>query len=105
MSYDESDQICIILWTNFISSLFLIISILPIILCCCFNYAIGGNFQGLSLGVVNNEVMSIDECFDRSLITVEIQQFRCTFHKLSCRFINVFDDSVANKVSRMFLFA
>lgn len=72
--------------------------LLPIIAIFCMNHAIGGNVTGMVLGVVNNEVAHIDECFNSSLVTARKHDFDCTLRKVSCRFIDQIDDSVAVKV-------
>lgn len=73
--------------------------LIPIIGCLCLHFGVGGTIKGLTLGFVNNEVSSIEECFNRSLVTFDVHDFECTLHKVSCRFINEFDESIASKVS------
>lgn len=60
--------------------------------------AIGGNPVGLSLGIVNEELNSYQDCLNNSLITVERHEDSCDYHKLSCRFLHHLNDSVAIKV-------
>lgn len=60
--------------------------------------AIGGNPVGLSLGIVNEELISYKDCLNNSLITATRHEESCDYHKLSCRFLNHLNDSVAIKV-------
>lgn len=62
------------------------------------NYGIGGRIRGLRLGIVNDEVDSIEQCANRSLGRVETQERLCLPGKASCRFIDEFDEDVAEKV-------
>lgn len=62
-------------------------------------YGMGGRIDGLVLGVVSDEVLSHQECFNSSLKTFEIQGFDCVLSKTSCRFIEDFDQTVAELVS------
>lgn len=72
---------------------------IPLISNVLLNYAIGGRIRDLSLGFVNNEVDSINQCFNESLRTTNLNGFECHLNKISCRFINEFDDEIAKKVS------
>lgn len=72
--------------------------IVPILQVVFFYLAIGGNPIGLKLGVVNDEVMNYEECFNSSLITAFVNDGTCDVHKLSCRFLNELNDSIAIKV-------
>lgn len=78
--------------------MFVITTLVPIIGCIALHYGIGDKIN-VTLGIINNEVASLDECFNRSLITSEIQNFDCVVNKLSCRFINDFESDVVAKVS------
>lgn len=72
--------------------------LIPVIGCLSLQYGIGGKINGLKLGVVNNEVANINDCFNRSLITITTHDFDCMLNKASCRFINDFDTSDADLV-------
>lgn len=69
------------------------------ILCVCMQYAIGGNIKGLTLGIVNHEVTTVNECLNNSLMAFDVRGFHCKIHKLSCMFIDELHDNVAKKVS------
>lgn len=58
----------------------------------------GGFPEGLKLGIVNDEVEFISECSNQSLKTFHIQDYDCYLNKISCRYINEINDSVAIKV-------
>lgn len=62
------------------------------------NFAIGGNVTGMILGIVNNEVEYMEQCFNSSLTTASFEGFECTLNKVSCRFINQLNDSELVKV-------
>lgn len=70
--------------------------IVPILQIVFFYLAIGGNPIGLKFGVVDDEV-NYNDCFNSSLITTIAHEDTCDLHKISCRFIHEFDDSVAIK--------
>lgn len=70
--------------------------IVPILQIVFFYLAIGGNPIGLKFGVVDDEV-NYNDCFNSSLITTIAHEDTCDLHKVSCRFIHEFDDSVAIK--------
>lgn len=69
----------------------------PIFQLVCFYVAIGGNPIGLKIGIVDSEVSSYRECYNKSLITTFAHDDTCDLHKISCRFINHINDSVAEK--------
>lgn len=77
--------------------------IIPILGCVTLHYGIGGEIKGIKLGIVNHEVTFNDECFNNSLVTSEIRGYDCFLHKVSCRFIQEFDENVAEKVKFFFL--
>ena len=77
--------------------------LIPFIGCLCLHFGVGGLIREIKLGIVNSEVSSIEECFNQSLVTFEVQGFQCTPHKLSCRFIDEFDNGIAEKVSSLLL--
>lgn len=71
--------------------------IVPILQIVFFYLAIGGNPIGLKMGVVDDEINYID-CFNTSLKTALVNADEtCDLHKISCRFLQEFDDSVAIK--------
>lgn len=76
-----------------------IVTIFPIISYICLHYAIGGRIHDLTLGIVNNEVDSISECYNESLRTTDLIGLDCNLNKVSCRFIDSFDSGIAEKVS------
>lgn len=69
----------------------------PIFQLVCFYVAIGGNPIGLKIGIVDSEVSSYRECYNTSLITTFAHDDTCDLHKVSCRFINHINDSIAKK--------
>lgn len=69
----------------------------PIFQLVCFYVAVGSNPIGLKLAVVNDEVRNYAECMNSSLITTRITNDTCDLNKVSCRFINQLNDSVAIK--------
>ena len=71
---------------------------LPFFTVCFFYLAIGGNPKGLKIGIVDNEISSYQDCTDSSLITTFVHDGVCNLHKVSCRFLNSFDDSLAEKI-------
>lgn len=72
-------------------------AIVPMLQVVFFYLAIGGNPIGLKLGVVDDEIMNYEECFNSSLITTFIHDDTCDLQKVSCRFIHELDDSIAIK--------
>lgn len=70
--------------------------IVPILQIVFFYMAIGGNPIGLKFGVVDDEFYYHD-CFNSSLVTTIAHDDVCDLHKVSCRFVQEFDDSVAIK--------
>jgi ABC-type Na+ efflux pump permease subunit len=71
-------------------------AIVPLLQVVFFYLAIGGYPIGLKLGVVNNEI-SYAECNNSSLITAFVENDECNLHKISCRFLNEINDSIAIK--------
>lgn len=69
----------------------------PIFQLVCFYVAIGGNPIGLKLAIVDDEINSFKDCDNSSLITSYVHDYTCDLHKVSCRFINQINDSVAIK--------
>lgn len=69
----------------------------PIFQLVCFYVAIGGNPIGLKIGIVDDELSSFNDCWNSSLITTQLRNDTCDLNKISCRFINHINDSVAIK--------
>jgi len=69
----------------------------PIFQLVCFYVAVGGNPIGLNIAIVDDEVTSYKDCTNSSLITTYVHDSTCDLHKVSCRFINQINDSVAIK--------
>lgn len=72
--------------------------------CISLHYGIGGTVKDLSLGFVNNEISSINECFNQTFYASEIKDFDCFIHKASCRFINEIDNNIIAKVKKIFTY-
>lgn len=53
--------------------------------------------KGLTLGFVNEEVSSMSDCTNHSLITAKVEGFDCALNKVSCRFIFEINDDIAYK--------
>lgn len=70
----------------------------PIFQLVCFYVAVGGNPIGLKVAIVDDEVSSFKDCSNTSLITTFVHDDTCDLHKVSCRFINQINDSVAIKL-------
>lgn len=69
----------------------------PIFQLVCFYVAVGGNPIGLNIAIVDDELHSYKDCTNTSLITTYVHDYTCDLHKVSCRFINQINDSVAIK--------
>jgi hypothetical protein len=69
----------------------------PIFQLVCFYVAVGGNPIGLNIAIVDDELSSYKDCTNSSLITTYVHDYTCDLHKVSCRFINQINDSVAIK--------
>jgi hypothetical protein len=74
------------------------IVLFPLLACVCGHYGSGGKLQDLSFGIVNDEVGSLSDCRNQSVLSVQLNNFQCTFEKISCRFINAIDDNEIKKV-------
>lgn len=70
-------------------------AIVPILQIVFFYMAIGGNPIGLKMGIVDDEVMNYDECFNTSLITTFVHGDECDWHKISCRFLHELGEDIA----------
>jgi hypothetical protein len=62
---------------------------LPFILTCCIYIGLGGDIKHVNVGIVSDELESVSECFNESLITTFSHDFTCDLHKVSCDFINL----------------
>jgi hypothetical protein len=69
----------------------------PIFQLVCFYIAVGGNPIGLKLAIVNDEIQNHSDCLNASLVTTRVNNDTCDLHKVSCRFINQINSSVAIK--------
>ncbi|XP_053695189.1 ABC transporter G family member 20 [Sabethes cyaneus] len=68
----------------------------PIFQLVSFYVAIGGDPKELRLGIVNDEVSNIQECFNQSLITTSFHDdYDCDLYKVSCRFLETLNRTVA----------
>lgn len=63
----------------------------------CFYLTLGGHPKGVLIGIVSDELSSINDCFNSSLITTFAHDDTCDLHKLSCRFITEITDEIAKK--------
>jgi hypothetical protein len=72
--------------------------LVPIFVCILLRVAIGNRIAGLVLGVINDEVENYTDCFNASLETVKVRRSKCVMQLLSCRFIDQFDQNVAELV-------
>lgn len=70
----------------------------PLIQLTFFYLTVGGDPKGLVLGIVSDELISFSECTNTSLLTAVASEFTCDLQKISCRFIEELDDSIAIKV-------
>uniref|UniRef100_A0A182R677 Uncharacterized protein n=1 Tax=Anopheles funestus TaxID=62324 RepID=A0A182R677_ANOFN len=68
----------------------------PIFQLVSFYIAVGGNPKDLRLGIVNEELTNIRQCFNESLITTYYREdYDCDLYKVSCRFLEKLNRSVA----------
>lgn len=70
-----------------------IAAIFPIIASLSIHYGVGGSIKDLSFGFVNNEDPSMQQCFNKSLVSTVVEGYDCTLNKVSCKFIELFDSS------------
>lgn len=77
---------------------------IPIVGCFSLYVGTGGELKGLPIGIVNNEVTTIDECFSGSLVTTQIQGDHCRLNKISCRLIDELQGEFISKVEWNILF-
>lgn len=72
--------------------------IIPIVLLSFFYLAIGGNPKGTILGIVNDEIASPNDCFNSSLISSSTADHVCDLKRISCRFMQHINESIASQV-------
>lgn len=70
----------------------------PFLCLVCFYLTIGSDPVGLRIGIVNGEVNHYSECSDPLLKMTNFDESSCRVKKISCRFINSLNASVAQKV-------
>jgi ABC-type multidrug transport system permease subunit len=80
---------------NFSSFGFLLI--IPFICLVSFYLIIGTDPKLLKLAIVNHEISNFSECSDPVLQTTTIRDYNCYVNKVSCRFLNRLNDSIATK--------
>ncbi len=61
----------------------------PFIIMCCIYIGLGGDIKHVNVGIVSDELGSVGECLNKSLITKFSHDFTCDLHKVSCDFINL----------------
>lgn len=83
--------------SNFIFSAFAFQIIAPFLCLVSFYLAIGTDPVGLKLGIVNHEIQHFSECSDPLLKMTTIHDYNCFVSKISCRFIDRLNDSIATK--------
>lgn len=76
--------------------------LLPLVCCAGMHFGVGGIIKGMQLGVVNDEVPNNNDCANSSLITFRREGVECVLNKVSCRFIQEFDEDIAKKVRSIF---
>lgn len=70
---------------------------MPILVCICLDYSVGGKLKGLTLGIVNAEVDLIELCWSPENYSMRAHG-DCTFEKISCHFIREFDEEMFDQV-------
>jgi hypothetical protein len=71
----------------------------PLFQIICFYVAIGENPKDLKLGIVSDELSSSSVCYNSSLVTVMPQEnYDCDLYKISCRFLQQLNGTIAEKV-------
>lgn len=70
----------------------------PIVQLSCFYLAIGKTPTDLKIGIVNEEINNINDCFNSSLKTVFANEDICEFNDISCRYINELGDKSAHRI-------
>lgn len=72
--------------------------ITPFLCLVSFYLTIGSNPIGLKIGIINNEIKNFTECLDPLLKMTTTDRFTCRVSKISCRFVNSINDSIATKI-------
>lgn len=70
----------------------------PIICLLSFYLTIGSDPIGLKIGIVNGEVKDFAECSGPLINLTKVVDDTCRVDKISCRFINCLNDSMAEKI-------
>lgn len=71
---------------------------LPVIQLYVFRFTIGGNPQGLKIGIVDDEILNHQECHVPGLINAYSEDYSCEVNLISCRFLEKLTDDVGEKV-------
>lgn len=66
--------------------------LLPIVGILCIHNTSGTKLTGLKVGIINEEVNSPSECFNKSLETFSFEDDQCFVNKISCNFIRDMND-------------
>lgn len=77
----------------------------PILQCTCFYLAIGDNPKSLKLGIVNEEVSNLQECYNSSMVMPYINSDdsrSCNLTKVSCRYLKDIPPEYAIQVDQFF---
>lgn len=78
--------------------MFVIVMMIPIIGCFSLYIGTGGELKGLPIGIVNGETANVNECFNQTLVTAEVQGHKCRLNKISCRFIDELQGEYIDRV-------
>lgn len=81
----------------FSSGIFSVLMI-PFLTILSFYMAVGGDPQGLKIGIVNDEMRHIDDCYNLSLITHRVHDYSCDLQLTSCRFVNEISHEIGDKI-------
>lgn len=84
-------------YTSFFSGIFSVLMI-PFLTIMSFYLAVGGDPQGLKVGIVNDELANINDCYNESAITHLVHDYSCDLQLTSCRFINEISHEIGEKV-------
>lgn len=76
----------------------LLLFLFPVLQCTCFYLAIGDNPKNLKIGIVNDEVESYEDCFNKSLITTYVHDYTCDLNKVSCRYLSRIPSDLTKQV-------
>lgn len=91
------------LLSDFFSRIFILILILPGIACLGVYFGYTEEIKGIKLGVVNDEVVKIEDCFNQGLRMKPSAENNYKLTQLSCRFMEYFDKNAAEVVSDFIL--